>query len=555
MPSYVQVVSDTEVIMAPPPDSAAKGARARPAASPATRYTFTHVFPPPSDVQDDAARAQAQSEFFETTTLPLVQELLHGKSSLLFAYGVTNSGKTYTVQGDGHPARCGVLPRALRVLFSSIHGRASTKPVRPCGLTRVQPGVSDVIQSLLGQGARRGPRGVPTDDEPGDDLPPLPVDDNYRYSVWLSYAELYNERLYDLLDAPLGAARSARDDDAAARAPLTRRPLLLKTEMESGGKYVAGLKDVKVTSWREAREVLQYGQDNRSVFGTLANQASSRSHSIFTVKLVREYVGADRMRPTFSVARLSVVDLAGSERVASTEISGGPRLREAGSINKSLMCLGQCVDAMRRNQARVAAARQALDRGAASPGPRLSIVPFRHSKLTELLQPFFMGDGKVVMIVQVDPYGAGFEENAHVMRFSARAKEVDVPSRAAAPSRSASAANMSLASAQGSVVESDDASDDDAQRGLVQTLLAENEILRQRCERAESRLQVVEKSVRDEMAQYMAAALKKMQDYYEQQLQDEVRAVTDPDRCQRRVCGPQGADVCASRAIVGGARQ
>lgn len=88
-------------------------------------------------------------------------------------------------------------------------------------------------------------------------------------------------------------------------------------------------------------------------------------------------------------ARLSIVDLAGSERANNTH-NTGERLKEAGNINKSLMVLGQCMEALRINQKKL---------GSAPPNGsniKLGLVPFRHSKLTELFQDFFVGDGKAV---------------------------------------------------------------------------------------------------------------------------------------------------------------
>jgi kinesin family member 20 len=84
--------------------------------SPASIYTFSHVFGPTTN----------QSEFFTQTTLPLVKDLLNGQNALLFAYGVTNSGKTYTIQGGSgrvkNDGSAGILPRALDVIFNSIEG-------------------------------------------------------------------------------------------------------------------------------------------------------------------------------------------------------------------------------------------------------------------------------------------------------------------------------------------------------------------------------------------------------------------------------------------------
>ena len=80
--------------------------------SPSSIYTFSHIFPP----------ATQQAEFFTKTTLPLVKNVLEGQSGLLFTYGVTNSGKTYTIQGGSGKGSAGILPRTLDVIFNSIDG-------------------------------------------------------------------------------------------------------------------------------------------------------------------------------------------------------------------------------------------------------------------------------------------------------------------------------------------------------------------------------------------------------------------------------------------------
>ena len=193
----------------------------------------------------------------------------------------------------------------------------------------------------------------------------------------------------------------------------------------------------------------------------------------------------------YSVSRLSIVDLAGSERISNTDISSGPRLKEAGSINKSLMCLGQCLETMRKNQTRAGISPSIPDRLSSSSGlhdaqrkRRQSIVPFRHSKLTELFQSFFMGDGKVRMIVNLNPTGTGFEENANVMRFSAMAKEVGIHvTSSAAPASDVSSSFVHDTSVVEMSHVSDDEDDDEEQDEFVNMLLAENQRLRLQCER------------------------------------------------------------------------
>lgn len=92
------------------------------AVPPSSIYTFSHIFPP----------ITSQSDFFKKTTLPLVQDALQGQNALLFAYGVTNSGKTYTIQGGAQEGSSGILPRTLDVLFNSIEGLHGDGKVRTC---------------------------------------------------------------------------------------------------------------------------------------------------------------------------------------------------------------------------------------------------------------------------------------------------------------------------------------------------------------------------------------------------------------------------------------
>jgi len=371
----------------PPPSTVRY--RPTPAATTAN-YTFTQIFKP--DTQQDA--------FFQRSTLPLIRDLLSGESALLYAYGVTNSGKTYTIQGGVEEGDAGLLPRSIDVIFNSISGLQSDRPLRPTGVASVE------IDHTASEQSRAGildSFDTDTANEGTHDDTTLDVDRNHEYAVWVSYTEVYNEKIYDLLSAVSPTtSNNSRLQTAAGISSLAvisaavvcpppgltiiRKALPLKNDPE-GGKYVASLREIRVYNASEAKAVMQIGILNRRVFGTLANSRSSRSHSVFTIKLVRVHrASTDHELDQVSCARLSICDLAGSERVANAGTSGeSDRIREAGNINKSLMVLGQCLSAMRTNQKRVA-----LN------SPRLAVVPFRHSKITELFQDFFVGDGRVV---------------------------------------------------------------------------------------------------------------------------------------------------------------
>ncbi|KAI9068005.1 kinesin-domain-containing protein [Trametes sanguinea] len=434
---YLEPLSDTSVKMTDPSSSTSRSRMST--INPSSIYTFSHVFPP--DTQ--------QPEFFSKTTLPLVRDVLEGRNGLLFAYGVTNSGKTYTIQGGNTAGSAGILPRTLDVIFNSIeglHGDDRFRPVRLQGIELSSESDEPTTIRLPSKGTSPALADVLEDDLPtsaSTDTDPtiLKLDRNYEYTIWLSYAEVYNEKVYDLFGSlESGAAPPSTAPGTPARGGssiprptssflnipmptnnkahpllLTRKALPVKpcpladgdgdSDTTAAGKYVAGLRQVRVRSAAEAKELLRLGQLHRRVFGTLAQDPTS-----------------------IQTARLTLVDLAGSERTKHTHTSG-ERLREAGNINKSLMVLGQCMETLRANQRALA---RSLQQGVA-PGSRLdtrdvkrglAVVPFRHSKLTEILMDYFVGEGRAVMIVNVNPYDTGFDENVHVMKFAALAREV-----------------------------------------------------------------------------------------------------------------------------------
>ncbi|WRT68205.1 uncharacterized protein IL334_005180 [Kwoniella shivajii] len=424
---YLEIQSETDVLMRAPSDQSRHHIP-----KPPHIFSFDRVFPPTTP----------QSSFFTTTTLPLVEKLLQGENGLLFAYGVSNSGKSYTIQGGStHSATDrGVLPRSIDVVFNSIEGLESDANLKPQGL-------ADVVLSNEKDDPIMLNDPLAVNEPKIEDS--VKIDRNFSYAVFVSYAEVYNEKIFDLLDSVLpstpstpGLTRARATNTGLPRASntfgfsgalnssfnlaamanggggiLRRHALSLKNDPEGNGKYIAGLKDVRVRTREEALAVFRSGQRARRVFGTIANRESSRSHGIFTIKVVRIHNGAPEDPDSAQVSRLAIVDLAGSERTRNTQTTGD-RLKEAGNINKSLMVLGQCLEVLRANQQKM--------NGSTTPGAKkkFAVVPFRHSKLTEIFQNFFVGDGRAVIIVNVNPYDTGFDENSHVMRFSAIAREI-----------------------------------------------------------------------------------------------------------------------------------
>jgi kinesin family protein 20 len=124
---YLTPLSDTTVEMTEPHDNATsnKAWFRTSAIAGSSLYTFSHVFRPET----------TQSDFFINTTLPLVQDVLQGQNGLLFTYGVTNSGKTYTVQGGNTPGSAGIIPRTLDAIFNSVDGLQGDGKVSAAFLT------------------------------------------------------------------------------------------------------------------------------------------------------------------------------------------------------------------------------------------------------------------------------------------------------------------------------------------------------------------------------------------------------------------------------------
>ena len=167
---------------------------------------------------------------------------------------------------------------------------------------------------------------------------------------------------------------------------------------------------VFVTSSDEAYKVLRVGQRNRHQAATKMNQLSSRSHAIFSMKLLKIVQGEEGSHVS-RISRLSIVDLAGSERYTKTGALG-ELLKEASNINCSIMTLGKCISMLRYNQEHP---------------NHPTIVPFRESKLTRLFQGYFLGKGKASMIVNISPCASIFDETYNVLKFSSVAKQVKGP--------------------------------------------------------------------------------------------------------------------------------
>ncbi|XP_072267283.1 kinesin-like protein KIF20A [Pyxicephalus adspersus] len=392
----VTVENSELVSLSAPKDSSAMKNCERGIGQSVHKFTFTKIFGPDT----------TQAEFFDGTMKDLVNSFTQGQNGLVFTYGVTNAGKTFTIQGS--PKDGGILPRSLDVVFGYIRGRQypkmNLKPYLGNDVMKLDPAqVKQEEASKASLFSSLKEDGMKTVSSTGN-LRTLPLSNEVslvqdadgesvnQFSAWVSFFEIYNEYVYDLLDQFLSSKNQ-------------KRPALKICDDQAGISYVKDLKWFNITSTEEACKILQIGNKNRSLASTKMNQQSSRSHSIFTIRLLKLSSGDDPS--VLGVSEMSLCDLAGSERCNKTQ-TVGDRLKEAGNINNSLLILGKCIAALKQGQ---------------NP-KKASYVPFRESKLTRLFQPFFSGKGKACMIVNINQCASTYDETLHVMKFSAVAKQV-----------------------------------------------------------------------------------------------------------------------------------
>ncbi len=279
-----------------------------------------------------------QDNLFADLGHPLLDNAFQGYNNCIFAYGQTGSGKSYSMMGYGEEA--GVIPRICRDMFDRISKQQK--------------------------------------------------DPNLTCSVEVSYLEIYNERVRDLLN------------------PSTKGNLRVR-EHPSTGPYVEDLAKLVVQSFPEIENMMDEGNKARTVAATNMNETSSRSHAVFTLTLTQKRHDVETGMDTEKVAKISLVDLAGSERQSATGASGA-RLKEGAEINRSLSTLG-----------RVIATLADLSSGKKK---NMSMVPYRDSVLTWLLKDSLGGNSMTAMIAAISPADINFEETLSTLRYADSAKRI-----------------------------------------------------------------------------------------------------------------------------------
>ncbi|KAG0359296.1 kinesin motor protein cin8 [Gamsiella multidivaricata] len=293
--------------------------------APSKSYSFDRVF-----MYSD------QECIYNEVVTPILDEVLTGYNCTIFAYGQTGTGKTFTMEGDlrdnfGECSRdAGIIPRTLYTLFAALERK------------------------------------------------------NTEYTVRVSFLELYNEEVKDLL---------VPDDD--------RKVVKIFDSVKKQGPLVQGLEEVPVFNPGQGIDALRKGSAKRTVAATKSNDKSSRSHGVFSITVhVKET--ADDGEELLKIGKLNLVDLAGSENIARSGAEA-TQAKEAGRINQSLLTLGRVINSLVE---------------------RSQHIPYRESKLTRLLEDSLGGKTKTCIIATISPARSCLEETISTLNYANRAKNI-----------------------------------------------------------------------------------------------------------------------------------
>lgn len=323
-----------QTVLTPPAGVEVKGKGAKGAMDGPKSFAFDRSY---WSFDRAAPNYAGQENLFDDLGKPLLDNAFGGYNNCIFAYGQTGSGKSYSMMGYGKDA--GIIPMICADMFERIK----------------------VMQA----------------------------DPNLSCTVEVSYLEIYNEKVRDLLN------------------PSTKGNLKVR-EHPSTGPYVEDLAKLVVSSFSEIENLMDEGNKARTVAATNMNETSSRSHAVFTLTLTQKRHDMETSMSGEKVAKISLVDLAGSERAQSTGATGA-RLKEGAEINRSLSTLG-----------RVIASLADISMGKKKAGQ----VPYRDSILTWLLKDSLGGNSLTAMIAAISPADINFEETLSTLRYADSAKRI-----------------------------------------------------------------------------------------------------------------------------------
>lgn len=360
----------------------------------------------PKDGGDEPARSRvfrfdavigSQSSQEQVWRLNRVEELLdkvvEGFHVTVFAYGQTGSGKTHTMEGFAYEHHNGSsAPSAI-----AARPRAKIQDTPP-----EQLGV--VPRAVVGLFAR-------TDALQGDG--------GNECVVRVSFLQIYKERIFDLLNPGHSHSHGSRGEDSPG----------LRMRWDAGKRqfFVENLFQYECSSADDVLHHYGTGVKNKQVASTAMNVASSRSHTILVLTVVRRSVAgsSSALSTREVVSKLALVDLAGSERAAASNCGetsrSAARFKEAVTINQSLFVLRRVITALSQRQEGGEGSKRLSSPG---PGQHSAHVPYRESKLTSMLQHSIGGNSFLLMLACLSPSDRHFEENLSTLQYASQAASI-----------------------------------------------------------------------------------------------------------------------------------
>ncbi|OTF79256.1 kinesin-like protein, partial [Euroglyphus maynei] len=349
-----------------------------------------------------------QFDTFKNCTLPLLKDFIVGKNSLVFTFGVTSSGKTFTMKGNLRQP--GIIPYSFVILFQTVINAMTIKlptykPINFSDRKRLsdndQQYEDEIRRYMINDSMNK------IEDSKNFETTENMIIENHsdligqlqtmfdsmsknrqEVSIWISYFEIYNDTIIDLLNVRY------KDEP---------EPKVMLVKDDRCQYYVHGIRHVFVKSAYDAYLVYLFGQNNlkKHIAQTILNLNSSRSHSIFKLTLIR----VDHSNGQSFTSSINFCDLAGAERIGKTG-NVGQRAKETNKINQSLSLLNQCISALTTKKDQ-------------------HLISFRSSKLTHVLQPYlFSNGGSFSTIINLNPSTKLFDESIYSLNFCDNIKSV-----------------------------------------------------------------------------------------------------------------------------------
>ncbi|KAL7069122.1 kinesin motor domain-containing protein [Cryptosporidium serpentis] len=308
------------------------------------QYTFDHIY-------DESA---TNTLIFEELAKDIVGSCLDGFNATIFAYGQTSSGKTHTMMGDSKGSYDGIIPLSISEIFKLAEERSRNN--------------------------------TQTD-----------------FVVAVSYLEVYNEKLVDLLSLQMNSGSSSLPSES-------NMSKITIIDGIDGAVEFRNLTSRRVIAPGDIHEIISIGSRLRHVAETSLNERSSRSHTILRVRIESQYTNSSDV----CVGILNLVDLAGSESIRRTQVEGDRR-KEGASINRSLLALSQVISQL---------SDIANNETIGDSNPKKQYINYRDSKITRILSDSLGGNSRTIIVCTCSPAKVNYYESISTLEFAKRAKNI-----------------------------------------------------------------------------------------------------------------------------------